>query len=82
MFSPDGSSLAVGYCNTFISLVDFRSGAVLRTFTPEWQETTGFTFSPDGSWLAAFGQFGHVAIWNVKDGKNILTSDPVCLQAL
>ena len=36
MFSPDGSRLAVGACDTYISLVDAHTGELIRKFTPDW----------------------------------------------
>ncbi len=73
MFSPDGSRLAVGYCNTYISLVDAHTGASIRKFTPDWEETSGLGFSPDGRWVAAFSMHGQITLWDVETGQNVLT---------
>jgi WD40 repeat protein/transcriptional regulator with XRE-family HTH domain len=73
MFSPDGSRLAVGYCDTYISLVDAHSGKLIRRFTPDWKEMAGLGFSPDGHWLAAFNYHGQMTFWDVESGQNVLT---------
>jgi WD40 repeat protein len=73
-FSPDGSRLAVGYCDTYISLVDARTGELIRRFTPDWGVgPTGLVFSPDGRWLTAFGINGQITLWDVENGQNVLT---------
>ena len=34
---------------------------------------TGLGFSPDGRWLAAFGENGQITLWDVENGQNLLT---------
>jgi WD40 repeat protein/transcriptional regulator with XRE-family HTH domain len=77
MFSLDGSRLAVGACDSYISLVDAHTGELIGKLTPDWGglpgELRGLGFSPDGRWLAALGEYGQITLWDVENGQNLLT---------
>lgn len=50
-FSPDGTTLAVGYADGAITLRDVETGTTTQTFFTD-DEARGMVFSADGKWLA------------------------------
>jgi WD40 repeat protein len=50
-----------------VELIDIETGAALTTFTEAANWSSDIDFSPDGTLLAAGGQFGEVLIWR-SDG--------------
>ena len=63
-FSPDGTLLAVGP-----TVIDVRSGRVLRVFRGQLTPATGAAFSPDGTLLATASFDGNVRVWGAVDGS-------------
>jgi WD40 repeat protein len=67
VFSPDGSTVAVGNNSGCTSLFDVGSGRLLRRLP--WQSTHELKFDPSGKRLAAAYDDGNLAIWDVASGE-------------
>ena len=63
-FSPDGTLLAAGP-----TVIEVRSGRVLRVFRGQLTPVTGAAFSPDGTLLATASFDGNVRVWGAVDGS-------------
>lgn len=68
--SHDGKTLAIGYDNEEIQLLDVSTQEVIRTIHTVGR-TDQLDFSPDGQTLAGCGE--DIYLWNVKSGKLINT---------
>jgi WD40 repeat protein len=70
-FSPDGSSLAIAYKETYLRSA--ASGELMRRFPAmrdPWRSISATAFSPHGDELAAGGA-GGLSIWNVATGQEV-----------
>ena len=73
LYSPDGRLLALAYNNVLVW--DIASGALLASLgDPQQGEIRGMAFSANGSRLAVTTNSGDVQVWEVKTGKQILSS--------
>jgi len=66
VFSPVGSTLAVGNRNYPTKVFDVKTGKVLHTL--DRKMTHGIALRPDGTKLAAAYVDGKVAVWDVASG--------------
>jgi WD40 repeat protein len=75
--SPDGKLLATVSARSLM-IWDLNSGRALRAFkTPQspGYSTPGLIFSPDGTLVGYVHGSDSACVWNVKDGKQVLTLD-------
>lgn len=74
-FSPDGSTLAIGYLEGYLQLWDFKQEKLIRRLEGYSGEVVSLAFSPDGKTLAAV--FSHpdyiVQFLKVPEGERLLT---------
>ncbi len=69
-FSPDGSVLAsAGADDSTIILWNTKTGQSLRVFRSIAWTVSGLRYSPDGKYLAAAEDSGHLRIWNVETSR-------------
>jgi WD40 repeat protein len=80
-FSADATLLAAGSKDKTVHIWDVASGKIVRTFRGLAVEVDSVRFSRDGRWLAAgasrqwkTGIEGRAFVWNVADGKEILST--------
>jgi serine/threonine protein kinase/WD40 repeat protein len=72
-FSPDGKVLAVaGGQDTTISLLDAKTGTVVRSLSGHRGSVFTLAFSPDGSRLASGGDDNAIIIWEPISGDPVL----------
>ena len=86
-FSPDGLKLASASADYTIKICDLlklRRATLLtaltedhvRTLRDHLESVNSVAFSPDALWLASGGDDGQVRIWNVRDGRGLLSIFP------
>jgi WD40 repeat protein/serine/threonine protein kinase len=76
LFSPDGSTLAIGYVNGCVGLWDVSTRTRLHHWVPEApSEFAGvcIAFSPDGRTIASGGARAHVVLRDVESGEILST---------
>lgn len=76
--SPDGKTLAVGAggsYNTWIKLLNAKTGEEIRKLSGHEDIIFDLDFSPDGTKLASASRDGSVKIWDVNTGQEIYTSE-------
>lgn len=81
-FSPDGATLAVGMAgvSSEIGLWRVEDGSLVRWFSGRKEaDVLQLAFSPDGRWLTARLQDGHLALYNVELGNELLSLSNVRL---
>ena len=71
-FSPDGTRLASAGGGSIV-LWDAATGREISKFTIKKEQISSAVFSPDGSRLASGSQDGTIKIWNVSNGREVLT---------
>ncbi len=83
-YSPDGTELAVGSADGFVTLCSSRSRR-LRAILPHPDRVMSLAYSPDGKILAAAGgdwemgtRKGFVRLWNVASARELATVAPGC----
>ena len=72
-YSPDGSTLASGYGEGEIRLLDASTGQHKNTFTAHRDWVTNITFSPDRRTLASSGADGTIQLWDTVTGQQLKT---------
>jgi WD40 repeat protein len=76
MFSPDGSTIAIGELSGVpydVGLLDPETGAVRAELTGHESGIRAMAFSPDGRTLATAGDDGCIKLWNFGNGKERTT---------
>jgi WD40 repeat protein len=66
-FSPDGALVAAGNGGK-ISLIDAKSGSIMKTLEGAFPTTAEIAWSPDGRTLAAGSDSGEIGLWNAASG--------------
>ncbi len=80
-FSPDGSMLASIASDGVVSLWDFSSSTLARSF-PSQSGTGGIVrFSPDGKVIASAGSGGSLQVWDASAGREVASVSPGCAVA-
>ena len=69
--SRDHRTLAAGYADGHIALIDPRTGAVLRTLTGQTALITALAFSPDSQTLLSASADTTLRFWNVATGQEL-----------
>ena len=74
-FSPDGSTMAIGYLEGYLQLWNLGEEKLIRKLEGYNGEVVDLAFSPDGSTLAAVYSYPDYAIqlWKVPAGERSLT---------
>ena len=74
-FSPDGTTLALGFHKGMVELWDVATGTQMITLTghnnTHWG--TSVAFSSDGKILASMSDNEDIKLWNIETGRNIAT---------
>jgi hypothetical protein len=68
VFSPDGRTIASGWGDHTIKLLEASSGRLLRTFPGYIGEAATIAYSPDGQTIAAGGVDGAIKVWSASNG--------------
>jgi len=69
-FSPDGQTLAFGFPNGTVRLVDARTGEIRRILTGHTNQVRGLAFSPDGLRLATASADTTARLWDLDTGES------------
>jgi hypothetical protein len=78
-FHPEGGILATASDDGLVKFWDLASRNALRTLAGHAARVSGVAFSPDGtrlasaSWLGTQAKGPEVIVWNVADGRRLLT---------
>ncbi|MDB6041281.1 MAG: putative Histidine kinase [Verrucomicrobiales bacterium] len=75
LFSPDLRSVAVSRFRGGIDLLDAQSARLLRQFEIEAHIET-LLFDSNGRYLAALNNKGHLHVWSVETGREIVSARP------
>ncbi len=70
VYSPDGRMIAATGFGQAVTLWDTASGRLVHKFPLQSQPSSGITFSPDGTLLAA-GDWQACHLWDVATGKEV-----------
>ena len=70
--STDGSSLVTA-SSTFVKIWDVSTETKLLTLSDITGDVTSVAFSRDGTQLATIDENGYAQVWDVANGKNIIT---------
>ena len=73
VFSPDGSTLAIGSSDKTIKLLDVATGEMLNTLTGHTESVFSVAFSPDGRTLASASFDKTVRLWDATTGEMLNT---------
>jgi WD40 repeat protein/serine/threonine protein kinase len=81
-FSPDSQTLALGYADGKVRIVDAATGQEVRAIRGTALACKGIGFSPDGRRLATAGggldnDSGEVKVWDVTTGQEVMGFPPV-----
>ncbi len=69
--SPDQTSFAVATVHDEFQLIELESEQFLRIFDENIFYVQHIVFSPDGRYVAASGNEGNLAIWDVSTGREL-----------
>src|SRR5947199_145411 len=68
-WSPDGTCIASGGCDTAISICDATTGKTLLTLRGPTNPVRMAAWSPDGRWLASASRDQTVYVWEASTGR-------------
>jgi WD40 repeat protein len=71
-FSPDGESIAAGFSDGALMILDSQGGEEECTLTGHTYGVTSVAFSPDGKHVASGSHDNTVRIWDVATGKEAM----------
>ena len=71
-FSSDGNSIAAGFSDGTLMVLDPQGGKEVCTLTGHTGSVRSVAFSPDGRLVASGSDDGTVRIWDVKEGKEAM----------
>ncbi|HEX2909321.1 MAG TPA: hypothetical protein VH186_00840, partial [Chloroflexia bacterium] len=69
-YAPDGTTIAAGFKNGDLKLLDVKDGHVIRQFVGHNASVNSVSFSPDGKTLASGSSDGSIRLWEVTSGKS------------
>jgi WD40 repeat protein len=70
-WSPDGSTIAVGYDDHSIALLDVNTGATLATLQGHTDFVNAVAWNPTGTQLASASQDGTIRVWDAASGTQL-----------
>jgi eukaryotic-like serine/threonine-protein kinase len=70
-YSSDGNLFATAGNDALITILDARSGEVVRQWESGQSEVNGIVFSSDDRWLWTSGDDGTVRAWTVESGEEL-----------
>jgi|GEM_PF-1528126 WD40 repeat protein len=73
MFTPDSQSLACGFDDGSVLLLNIGDGAIIRELPSHDQAVTSVNISPNSQWLASSGKDGRVHVTDLLDDANSLS---------
>jgi WD40 repeat protein len=66
-FTHDGKMLVIAHSSRLARLIEPATGTELATLEgPDPEQLNGFSFSPDGRWLAASATNRRVYLWDLR----------------
>jgi WD40 repeat protein len=68
-FSPDGTSLVSGSCNTTIKLWDVQTGGVVKTFSGHTGPVNSISISADYTTVASGSDDKTIHLWDIQTGE-------------
>ena len=71
-FSSDGNSIAAGFSDGTLMILDPQGGKEVRTLTGHTDNVNSVAFSPDGRLVASGSDDNTVRIWDVEKGKEAM----------
>jgi WD40 repeat protein len=72
-YSPDSKTLAWGYDDESVCLIDRKSGKEITVLNAHRNNITSVAYSPDGKRLATASRDHTVRVWEAATGKPLLT---------
>ena len=71
--SPDAKTVAIASDDWTVKLFDLKKKEITKTMTAHTAPCASVCYSPDGKYIVSSAQDNRAIVWNVADGKQLLT---------